>query len=160
MSAALRPSAVQPVRKSVTVPLGVTQAFELFTAGLDRWWPTATHSIGRDRVRCCALEPRVGGAVYEEHEDGTRCEWGRVLRWEPPERLVVSWHPGRDPEQAQEVEVRFLEATGGARVELEHRGWERLGEDALEVRDRYDEGWVPVLGAFTEAAETETEVAP
>lgn len=139
---------LEPVRKSVTVPRPVGEAFDLFTAGLARWGPLATHSLGQARARTCAIEPRPGGEVYELGDDGERCPWGRVLIWEPPLRFVMTWHPGRDPDTAQEVEVRFVAERGGTRVDLEHRGWQKLGGEARETREGYDSGWVPVLARF------------
>lgn len=142
---------LEPVRKSVTVTLAGPQAFELFTAGLTRWWPLATHSLGQSRASACLLEPGVGGLVYETRDDDQRSPWGRVLVWEPPRRLVMTWHPGLPAEAAQEVELRFTPVAGGTRLELEHRGWEKLGEDAASVRADYERGWEPVLARFVEA---------
>ena len=68
-----------------------------------------------------------------------------MLAWEPPARLVVTWHPGRDPKDATELEIRFVPVEGGTRVELEHRGWARLGAEAGEMRRGYDRGWASVF---------------
>jgi uncharacterized protein YndB with AHSA1/START domain len=145
---------LEPLHKAVTVKRRPEEAFEVFTAGLARWWPLARYSISQERARSCAIEPFVGGAIYEVRDDGERCAWGRVLVWEPPRRFAVTWHPGRDPDTAQEVEVRFLAEGDATRVELEHRGWAKLGERAAETRESYAGGWDVVLGAhFVPACE-------
>lgn len=142
---------LEPLRKSLALGLPPGQAFELFTAGLGRWWPLRTHSVFQERAATCGLEPRVGGALFEQRDDGERSLWGTVLVWEPPRRFVVSWHPGREAETAQELEVRFLPEGAGTRVELEHRGWQRLGAAAAESRAGYDQGWDGVLARYVEA---------
>lgn len=146
---------LEPVRKSVSVSRSVNEAFDLFTAGLGRWWPLASYSISQERARTCALEPRVGGEVYEVRDDGERCPWGRILAWEPPRRFVMTWHPGRDPDTAQELEVRFVAEPGGTRVDLEHRGWQKYGPEveAKGARESYDSdsGWKSVLARYVEA---------
>lgn len=137
---------LEPLRKSVTVACSPDLAFETFTARIASWWPLERYSISLERARDCAIEPRAGGEIYEIRDDGERCPWGRVLAWEPPQRFVMSWHPGREPESAQEVEVRFRETPEGTVVELEHRDWAKLGEGAGESRKGYDGGWAHVLG--------------
>ena len=72
-------------------------------------------------------------------------------RGEPASRLVFSWHPGRHASTAQEVELRFTETGDGARIELEHRGWEILGEEAVKIREGYETGWDFVLGRYISA---------
>ncbi|MGH3114638.1 MAG: SRPBCC domain-containing protein, partial [Gaiellaceae bacterium] len=109
-------------------------------------------SINQDRATTCAIEPQAGGDLYEVRDDGQRCPWGKVLVWEPPHRLVHTWHPGHGAEEATEVEVRFSAQDGSTLVELEHRGWEARGEKALTARDAYDSGWEPVLARYAEAA--------
>ncbi len=135
------PAPIEPVRKSVVVPLTPQRTFALFTEGMGRWWPLASHSIAQERAVSCAIEPRPGGAVYEVRDDGERCAWGEVRVWEPPNRFVMTWHPGRDAALAQEVEVRFSPIPEGTRVDLEHRGWEILAERAEAARASYDGGW-------------------
>lgn len=105
----------------------------------------ATHSLGQQDAETCAIEGRVGGRVYERLRNGAERSWGTVLVWEPPRRIVLTWHPGRDERMQQEVEVRFSLDGAGTVVQLEHRGWEALGEDALEVRAQYEGGWEIVL---------------
>jgi uncharacterized protein YndB with AHSA1/START domain len=98
------------------------------------------------------IEPRLGGRVYERVRAGREHDWGTMLAWDPPTRIAFSWHPGRDPETGQEVEVRFAAEGGGTRVELEHRGWERLVETAAEIPAHYVSGWEEVLERYAEAA--------
>lgn len=138
----------EPVRKSIEVTCGPADAFGLFTDEIDSWWPLATHSVGEGDTVSCHFEGRESGRIYEILGDGTIHLWGTVTAWEPSARVVFSWHPGRDSATAQEVELRFIGISKGTRVELEHRGWELLGERAEETRDGYDSGWVPVLEEF------------
>ncbi len=81
-------------------------------------------------------------------------DWGEVTIWEPPRRLGYTWHLNRDRSDATEVEIRFV-ARGDAAttVEVEHRGWERLGAGGQAWRDRNDGGWATLLPHFIAAAE-------
>lgn len=141
---------IEPVRKSVEVGCSVDEAFRLFTDEIDSWWPLATHSIGQEDAEACYFERRVGGRIYESHGDGSVHLWGTVTAWEPPARVVFTWHPGRDASTAQEVELRFLGRDGKTRIELEHRGWAVLGERAVTVRDAYESGWTGVLERYVD----------
>jgi uncharacterized protein YndB with AHSA1/START domain len=143
---------LEPLRKSVMVSCSVEHAFEVFTGRIGSWWPLGQYSIGQERARGCAIEPRVDGEVYEVDGDGARSPWGRVVAWDPPRRFVMSWHPGREAETAQEVEVRFERTPEGTRVELEHRNWAVLGEKARETREGYSGGWDHVFGECFVAA--------
>lgn len=142
---------LEPVRKSVSVGCTPETAFDVFTGRIATWWPLGRYSISLERARRCGIEPRVGGEIYEARDDGERFPWGKVLVWDPPARFVMTWHPGRDPETAQEVEVRFRETADGTLVELEHRDWGKLGEAAAETRQGYDGGWNDVVERFREA---------
>ena len=146
---------IEPVRRSVGVDLPVADAFRLFTEEIGSWWPTESHAIAAGRVKEVVWEPRAGGEVYEVAEDGGRAHWADILAWEPPHRFVLAWKV--NPEvPATEVEVRFsaYEDGAGTRVELEHRGWERLGELGEEARAGYDTGWETVLGCYVAGAGT------
>ena len=141
-------STIEPVRKSIEVACGPADAFRLFTDEIDSWWPLATHSVGAADAVSCHFEGRDGGRIYETLADGTIHLWGTITAWEPSARVVFSWHPGRDATTAQEVELRFIGISSGTRIELEHRGWEILGDRAAEVRAGYETGWVPVLEKY------------
>jgi uncharacterized protein YndB with AHSA1/START domain len=139
------------IRKTARVRLGVERAFELFTARMGDWWPTASHSLHGERVAEVVVEPRQGGRVFERTEDGEEADWGGILAWEPPRRLVLEWRVN-PAVAATEVEVRFAAEGDGTRVELVHRGWERLGAAADEGRGSYEEGWTTVLARYEDAA--------
>ncbi len=139
---------IEPVRRSVDVSCTARDAFRIFVDDIDSWWPLSTHSIGQEKATSCLFEGREGGNIYETQVDGSVHLWGTVTTWEPPTRVVFSWHPGRDAATAQEVELRFVPLEAGTRVELEHRRWETLGDRAAETRDAYQSGWVGVLARF------------
>lgn len=140
------------VRRSVTVARRREDAFRVFTEEIGTWWPVETHSIGKEGrpAETAELEGREGGRFYERTGEGTE-HWGTVLVWEPPERIVISWElkPERPP---TEVEVRFTAEGDVTRVDLEHRGFERLGEQAAEVAAGYHGGWATVLGQYAALA--------
>lgn len=145
MAAATNEVTIAPVRKALSVPLSRDTAFRLFTAEIASWWPLASHSVGQGKAETVIMEGRAGGRFYERAGDGSTALWGEVRVWDPPRRLVYSWHPGRGADTAQEVELRFIGTGSATRVELEHRGWEALGEKASSMRDNYDTGWNHVL---------------
>ena len=148
------------MQKTLQVNIPVERAFAVFTEKMGGWWP-ATHHIAKQPFAGITVEPRAGGRWFEVAADGSECEWGRVLAWEPPHRVVFAWHLqpdftfDPDPEKASEVEIRFFaEGAGKARVELEHRGLERHGEGWEQLRAGVDApgGWSTVLEQFVKAA--------
>jgi uncharacterized protein YndB with AHSA1/START domain len=145
---------IAPVRKSLVVEASPQRAFEVFTAGIDRWWPKS-HGIGATPVRESVIEPFEGGRWYTRHEDGSDVVIGHVRVWQPGARLVVSWEisPDWKPEPrvalASEVEVRFAADGAHTRVELEHRNFERMGAAGGEkMRGAVDGGWPGLLELF------------
>ena len=150
---------IAPVRKSVRVDAGAARAFDVFTAGLTRWWPRS-HHIGAAPMKEGVIEPRVGGRWYERGEDGSECEWGKVLVWEPPYRVVLAWNINPqfkyDPTRFSEVEVRFIaEGAAVTRVELEHRNLDRFGADeGAELRVKVDapNGWTAIMALYCDCA--------
>jgi uncharacterized protein YndB with AHSA1/START domain len=145
-----------PVTKSITVKASPQRAFEVFTSDFDSWWPR-THHIGKAPLQRAILEPRQGGRCYTEHVDGSACDWGQVIAWEPPHRLVLAWQVhgdwtyAPDPSQSSEVEIRFTPEAGGVtRVDLEHRHIERHGASAAALRTAVDapSGWTGILQAY------------
>lgn len=150
---------MEPIRRSVTVGLDRERAFTLFTREMGSWWPVEMHSRAVDefadedlKVERVEFQARVGGLVLEHTSDGRALPWGEVLAWEPPERFVLAWHPSSSDRPPTEVEVRFTAGADGTLVELEHRGWERLGPEFAEVRGGYDSGWAPTMERFRAAA--------
>lgn len=141
---------IEAVRKSVTVDCVVEEAFRVFTAEAESWWPRADHSIYESEGREIVFEGHEGGEVYELSRHGEKGHWATVVSWEPPNRLVLAWNVLERDQVATEVEVRFLPEGDTTRVELEHRGWEALGEGASERRGSYDAGWGQVLGGYVE----------
>ncbi|HLF59874.1 MAG TPA: SRPBCC domain-containing protein [Acidimicrobiia bacterium] len=143
---------IPAVLRTVEVSIAPEGAFDMFTRRMGEWWPFLSHSIAEERAVGVRFEEWYGGKVLELVDDGTEWEWAEVMAWEPPHRLVLAWHPTPEPTVSTEVEVRFSAIDGGTRVELEHRGWERLGEVAMTARVDYDQGWLPVLSLYQAAA--------
>lgn len=139
---------IAPVVKEVVVAAPVTRAWEVFTTGMGTWWPLETHSVGLAGAREIVFEGNDGGRIFERWDDGTEVSWGEVDVWEPPRRVRFSWRPNHDMPAATEVEVTFTPVAGGTRVKLEHRGWERLGDEGAESRADYELGWDPVLERY------------
>jgi len=161
MTSTVDQTSVAPVRKSITVKAGAERAFEVFTQGIDTWWPR-THHIGKSPMKKAIIEGRAGGRCYSEQVDGTDCDWGEVLVWEPPRRFVMAWkitHQwGYEPDvkKASEVEVRFTPLEGGStRVDLEHRYFERHGAGGAVMRAAVDStgGWNDLLQLYAAQAD-------
>ena len=138
---------VPPIVKSVVVRAAPAHAFELFAGELARWWPLAQFHTGPDPVDC-AIEPRAGGRVFERAKDGHETSWGTVLAYDPPDRLAFTWIVGLSADTAQQVDVRFTPEGAGTKVELTHSGWEKLGDAAANLRERYDQGWGTLVERF------------
>lgn len=155
-----QPTTYAPVVRATTVATSRDRAFKVFTEQIGTWWPKE-YSIGDADLADFVVEPRVGGRWYEIGVDGTECDTGRVLVYDPPERVVFAWHingkwtfdPG--PDHASEVEVRFVaEGPNTTQVELEHRHFERHGDTAPGVHDAVGDasGWNYCLEKFAAAA--------
>jgi hypothetical protein len=142
----------EPLRLSFDVDCAPEHAFELWTERISSWWPS-DHTASGDRSTTVVLEPRLGGRVFERTSSGEEIEWGEVTLWEPPRRLGYLWHLRADRGDATDVEVTFVPQRGGAtRVEIEHRGWERLGDRADAWRARNERGWSTLIPHYEEAA--------
>jgi uncharacterized protein YndB with AHSA1/START domain len=139
------------VEREVTVKAPLSRTFEVYTASMGRWWPPEYH-IGGSDLADVVLEPRVGGRWYERGVDGAECDWGRVLAWEPPNRIAMSWQISEqwavepDPERGSRVEIRFT-ALGPdtTKVELVHSDFERHGGGAQPVHEAMSQGTSHVL---------------
>lgn len=154
MSTQIRPA---PVRKTIFVEAPQALAFDVFTGGIGRWWPSS-HKIGPADLDKPIIEPHAGGRWYELDVDGSQCEIGKVAVWEPPARLVLTWQLTAefkfDPNLVTEVEVQFTPEGSGTRVNLEHRHLERLGSTAETLREAIDApgGWSGLLQLYAQAA--------
>jgi uncharacterized protein YndB with AHSA1/START domain len=147
------------VRKVVSVEAPPAVAWRVFTEKMSTWWPLTTYKIGKANAVDAVIEPRVGGRWYERGDDGSTCDWGTVLAWEPNSRLVLSWDISADwqydPTLKTEIEVRFIpDGTARTRVELEHRHLDRYGARRDEMRTIFDStgDWGRLLEAFARAA--------
>jgi uncharacterized protein YndB with AHSA1/START domain len=137
------------VQTSIVVDAPADRAFTVFTAEMASWWPPEHHILEAELDRI-VFEPHVGGHVYDVGVDGSECRWARVLAYEPPDRVVLSWDIGldwriqADPARTSEVEIRFVpEGPERTRVELEHRNLDRHGEGWERMRDAVasPDGW-------------------
>ena len=144
------------VSASITVEAPVERAFSVFTSDIGSWWPPE-HHILQAELAGMVFEPRAGGHVYDRGADGSECRWARVLVYEPPSRVVISWDISlqwqieSDPQKTSEIEIRFLaEEPGRTRVELEHRHLDRHGEGWEQMRDAVGspDGWAVGLERF------------
>lgn len=148
------PGDLEPLRLSFEVQCTPEHAFEVWAARTSGWWPTS-HTVSAEADVEVVFEPRAGGRIYERTSAGVEHDWGAITAWEPPRRLVYQWHLRQDQADATEVEVRFLPAQLEGRstlVEIEHRGWERLGDRAEARRNANYAGWGGLLPHFIEAA--------
>lgn len=159
---------IRPVHHAVTVTATPEQAFRVFTERIGQWWPNE-HSIGNSPKQDEIMELHEGGTLWEIGADGSRCHVGRVLSWDPPHRLVVSWEitprwtPMEDPDptNASEYEATFVDlGDGRTKVDIVHRHFERHGNDGGDsIRSAVDgpQGWPYVLQAFADCVAGGTE---
>ncbi len=146
------------VRTSIVVDAPIERAFSGFTDGIGSWFPSQYNLLDVE-IAERVFEPRVGGQVYDRGADGSECHWARVLAYEPPEHVVISWDISphwqveTDPAKTSEVDVRFISETPErTRVELEHRNLDRHGEGWEQTRESVggEVGWPGCLRSFAE----------
>jgi len=144
------------VQTSIVVNAPIDHTFAVFTADIGSWWPPEHHILEAELAEM-VFEPRRGGYIYDRGVDGSECRWARVLAYEPPNRVLISWDINlrwqleRDPDKTSEVEVRFLaETPDRTRVVLEHRNIDRHGEGWEHMRDAVGspDGWDVGLQRF------------
>ena len=144
-----------PIRKTLRVRASRQKAFDTFVA-MGGWW-LKSHTLQPTGQRDVVIEPRSGGRWYDVGEDGAEMEWGRVIAWDAPERLVLAWQLNADwtydPAFETVVEVRFTADGDHTLVEFEHRGLEAFGERAAETAQGMDLGWGELLEGYGKAAE-------
>lgn len=149
------PTALDPIEKSVEVPLDPEAAFDLFTRRMETWWPVDSHSLSAadgGLPKQITVEPQEGGQILETKPDGSNAPWGRITRWEPGRAFGVAWHVGRPEDEATDLLVVFSATSIGTRVDLTHGGFERLGSAATAMAGNYRTGWDLVLAGRFGAA--------
>lgn len=137
------------------VPVPADRAYAAFTVDLGSWWPPE-FTWSQAGLEWIGIEPRLGGLCTEIGPHGFRVDWGRVLAWEPPDRLVLSWQispervPEPDPAKAGEVEVRFApQGPDATEVAVVHSGFDRHGEGGAAYRAAMaEQGWPLILGRY------------
>ena len=144
------------VHTSIVVGAPRERAFEVFTKDFGRFKPVEHNMLGVE-IAETVFEPRVGGHLFDRGVDGSECRWARVLAYEPPHRVVLSWDISpqwqieTDPAKTSEWEVRFVAETAErTRVEIEHRNLDRHGEGWEAVRDGvgHEQGWPLYLSRY------------
>ena len=148
-----------PIRKTLHVRAPQQRAFEVFVGAMHSWWPPE-HSVLQSPRKDVVIEPEVGGRWYEVAEDGSEVQWGKVLEWDAPDRILLAWQLSADfaydPELITEVEVVFHKDGDGTRVEFEHRHLDRMGQEGLAklaaMEMSMDDGWGGILALYAEAA--------
>jgi uncharacterized protein YndB with AHSA1/START domain len=151
---------IAPIVQTVQVKANPARAFELFTTRMAQWWP-AGRTIGRNPHVTIVIEPHVNGRWFERDAEGNETQWGKVLAWEPPERVLLAWQINStwhfDPQFVTEVELTFVPAAqGGTVMRLEHRNLERFGTDAARHADTLRGGWPKYVNLFAQYADTQT----
>jgi uncharacterized protein YndB with AHSA1/START domain len=144
---------MEPLELSFAVECPVERAFDLWSEQVSVWWPSG-HSVSAHPRITVTFEPHVGGRIFERTPAGDEHDWGEVLVYEPPRRLIYLLHLRFDRSDATEVEVSFEPARHGTGVTIVHRGWERLGAVAKERRERNKRGWEGVTEHYRVACAT------
>lgn len=150
---------IPPIKREILVAASQAKAFQAWTTHHDSWYPRQ-HHIGKSPMKQAVLECKPDGRWFEIGEDGTQCQWGKVLLWDPPRRLILAWQVNGqwqyDPGFVTEVEVNFIPQDGGKTlVTLEHRNLDRFGAVAEQIRKSIgaDEGWGSFMTAYKEYVE-------
>ena len=145
------------IRKTIEVRAPIDRAFRVFADRMGEWWHKE-HSVAQGTTQANVIvEPRAGGRWYETGADGSEHDWGKVLAYEPPHRLLLTWQLNReftyDPDFETTVEIRFEERGDMTIVHFEHRDLERMGEGAAQQMESMDGGWGFLLDLFKAEAE-------
>jgi len=155
------------LRKELVIEVDQRRAFEVFTEEIGQWWPLVTHHIGALTPDAAIIEPFVNGRWFERAMDGSECDWGRVIVWDPPRHLVLTWCINSqwrfDTTLATEVDVTFTsEGDSRTRIVLEHRHLDRYGTDADKMRGIFDSdgGWTGILRSYAAHAVSRPFTAP
>jgi hypothetical protein len=147
---------IEPLRLSYEIDCSHRHAFEVWTTRLSTWWPKG-HSASGDPNTVAMLEPLLGGRIFERTAAGVEIDWGVITLWNPPLELGYQWHITRDPSEATDVTLHFVDiGDNRTRLDIVQTGWERLGAQGVEFRNANSSGWNTLLPSFVALA---TDVA-
>lgn len=142
---------IEPLRIAFEVECTPEHAFDTWTGKATAWWPKE-HTVSHETGAKIVFEPRPGGRIYERTSGGHEIEWGVIVEWQRPSLLRYRWRIATEAENATDVEIQFRPAgRERTRVEIEHGGWEGLGELARPWREANHAGWDGVLPGYREA---------
>ena len=145
-----------PLHITFEVAVPQRHAFETWTTRFDSWWPHS-HTVSGRSDALIELEPRIGGEIGERLPDGSHHTWGTVTTWDPPSEFGYDWHFGREAAKATQVRIRFVSLSQDrTQVEIQHAGWDGLGDEAATWRERNVGGWRSMLPHFLDQLERET----
>jgi uncharacterized protein YndB with AHSA1/START domain len=151
---------IDPLRIRFVVDCTAEHAFETWTERASAWWPQE-HTVSHERGSQIVFEPRSGGRIFERTASGDEISWGEIVTWEPPHRLRYLWHIATDPANATDVEIVFRELEDSrTRVEIEHGGWDRLGEGGHHWRDANIAGWDGVVPSYQKETRVNRQSRP
>ena len=137
----------EPITKSLVVDTDPHTAFRTWVEEIDSWWPKS-HSRSRDPRSKVVIEAKVGGRLYERAPDGTESEFGSVLMYDPPRRLIYHWFLGASAKQPTVVTINFESVPDGTRIQVEHRPGEVGVDDWNRTKDGYARAWEEVLRCY------------
>ena len=141
---------IEPLRFAFDVSCPVEHAFDVWTARTSSWWPRS-HTVSQEKGLEVVFEARSGGRIFERTRSGREFEWGEITAWEPPLRLRYIWWIATDLASATEVEITFSPRGDATRIDIEHRGWEKLGDRGPGWRDTNRGGWDGTLPHYVAA---------
>jgi len=98
------------IRHEIVVDAPIEREFSVFTAGFGSFKPPEHNLLGVE-IAETVFEPHVGGHVFDRGIDGSVCRWARVLAYEPPDRVLISW----------DISPQW-------QIETDHHGWPQMRE--------------------------------
>ena len=141
----------EPIRRTAHVSCAVEQAFEIFTAQIDRWWPPGHRRFPESVL---VLEARDGGKFFEKSSRGEEALLGEVVQCNPPHSISYTWYPGALTGPTL-VEITFSPDEAGTLVQVTHsEGSAQLGDVWPERAAIFTRAWSQVLPAYAEYAGT------
>ena len=117
------------------------RAFQAFVEEIGAWWRPSTMFQTTPRPGRLSFETPdqtgEGGRLIETRAGDKVFEIGKILAWEPPNRLVFSWRQASFPlDLHTEVEVGFEAVGDETRVSIEHRGFDQVPAESA-ARHRF-----------------------